>query len=65
MIVILILIASGGHLNPAVTLGVFIAGGINVLAVVLYWIAQIIGAVLGALCILVCLVYQLTWLRSS
>lgn len=43
---------SGGHLNPAVTLGVFVAGGINVVAVICYFIAQISGGIVGAACVL-------------
>ena len=46
---------SGGHLNPAVTLGVFLAGGINVLAAVCYFFAQMIGGLAGAACVLVTL----------
>ena len=44
---------SGGHLNPAITVGVFIAGGINVLAAVVYFISQLVGGVVGAACVLV------------
>jgi len=40
---------SGAHLNPAVTLGVFLAGRLPAKDVVPYWIAQIIGAVLASL----------------
>lgn len=39
-------VSSGGHLNPAVTLGVFVAGGINGLAMLFYWLAQIIGSIM-------------------
>jgi glycerol uptake facilitator protein len=46
---------SGGHLNPAVTLGLLVAGadfakGIepNILNMLVYWAAQMIGAFLGA-----------------
>lgn len=46
-------IHSGGHLNPAVTLGVFIAGGINIIAAILYWLAQIMGSITGTVCVLV------------
>ena len=44
---------SGGHLNPAVTLGVFIAGGINVLVFFLYVVSQLLGGIIGALFIMV------------
>jgi aquaporin Z len=35
---------SGCHINPAVSLGVFVAGRMNAKDLVLYWIAQFIGA---------------------
>jgi aquaporin Z len=38
---------SGAHLNPAVTLGFFLAGRLPAKDVVTYWIAQIVGAVLA------------------
>ena len=40
---------SGGHYNPAVTLGVLIRGKVKPADVVPYWIAQLAGAVLAAL----------------
>ena len=40
---------SGGHLNPAVTLGALIRGAIGAGAAVAYWIAQFVGGALGAL----------------
>ncbi len=43
---------SGCHINPAVTLGVLIARKISVKDTVLYWIAQIIGAIIGAALVL-------------
>jgi aquaporin Z len=39
---------SGCHVNPAVTLGVLIRGGITVTEAISYWLAQVFGAVLGA-----------------
>lgn len=39
---------SGAHLNPAVSLGVWIAGRMHTTALATYIIAQMIGAVLGA-----------------
>jgi aquaporin TIP len=43
---------SGGHINPAVTLAVILTGRLDVLSGVVYWIAQFIGAALGALIVL-------------
>src|SRR6185436_20210616 len=39
---------SGGHLNPAVTLAVFVRGRCEAKDVVPYWVAQILGAVAAA-----------------
>ncbi|MFC6154376.1 MIP family channel protein [Nocardioides yefusunii] len=38
---------SGGHFNPAVTLGAAVAGRLSWSAVPLYWISQIVGGVLA------------------
>ncbi|MSP79426.1 MAG: MIP family channel protein, partial [Dehalococcoidia bacterium] len=51
---ILVLVAgtakiSGGHLNPAVTIGLFLAGKIGLRKASLYIAAQLIGAVVGAI----------------
>jgi glycerol uptake facilitator protein len=40
--------ASGGHINPAVTLGLLVAGKVEIGAVPVYIVAQMIGAFLGA-----------------
>jgi aquaporin Z len=40
---------SGCHVNPAVTLGVLIRGGISAREASGYWIAQVVGAIVGAL----------------
>jgi aquaporin Z len=40
---------SGGHLNPAVTLGFLVTRRISPLPAVVYWVAQFGGAVLAAL----------------
>jgi aquaporin Z len=42
---------SGGHYNPAVTLGVLIRGKVKPADVVPYWIAQFVGAALAALAV--------------
>ncbi|MFC4996230.1 MIP/aquaporin family protein [Dactylosporangium cerinum] len=39
---------SGGHYNPSVTMGVLLRRRIEVADAVAYWVAQIIGGVLGA-----------------
>ena len=39
---------SGCHVNPAVSLGVFIAGRMSARDMLLYWVAQFIGAAIGA-----------------
>ncbi len=39
---------SGTHINPAVTLGLLIAGEIEFVAAIGYWLAQFIGGILGA-----------------
>ena len=39
---------SGTHINPAVTLGLLIAGEIQIAAAVGYWIVQFVGGILGA-----------------
>ena len=40
---------SGGHFNPAVTLGAAIARRVEWAAVIPYWIAQVVGGLLGGL----------------
>jgi aquaporin Z len=42
---------SGGHYNPAVTLGVWLRGRCDTKDVVPYWIAQLVGAALAALAV--------------
>jgi aquaporin Z len=39
---------SGCHVNPAVSLGVFVAGRMGLMEMVVYWVAQFLGAVAGA-----------------
>ncbi|KAJ4838543.1 hypothetical protein Tsubulata_032874 [Turnera subulata] len=40
---------SGGHLNPAVTLGLAIGGNITILTGLFYWIAQLLGSTVACL----------------
>ncbi|XP_073304024.1 aquaporin TIP1-2-like [Primulina huaijiensis] len=40
---------SGGHVNPAVTFGAFVGGHITLFRSILYWIAQLLGAVVACL----------------
>ena len=46
---------SGGHYNPAVTLGVLIRGKVNASDVIPYWIAQFLAAVVAAIIVSRCL----------
>ncbi len=39
---------SGCHVNPAVSFGVFVAGRMSAAEMVQYWIAQVLGALVGA-----------------
>ncbi len=43
---------SGGHLNPAVTFGLFVGGKINLRNSIAYWIAQLAGASAAAFLLL-------------
>ena len=43
---------SGGHVNPAVTFGLFLGGQITLLRGILYWIAQLLGSVVASLLLL-------------
>ncbi|XP_057449799.1 probable aquaporin TIP2-2 [Lotus japonicus] len=40
---------SGGHLNPAVTLGLAVGGNITLLTGFFYWIAQVLGSIVACL----------------
>jgi glycerol uptake facilitator protein len=50
---------SGAHINPAVSLAVFINGGLDIAGLLGYWIAQMLGAFTGA--VLVYLHYYPHW----
>ncbi|XP_033752227.1 aquaporin-8-like isoform X2 [Pecten maximus] len=39
---------SGGHFNPAVSLGVCLAGGLSIVLTIAYAVSQILGGMLGA-----------------
>ena len=39
---------SGGHFNPAVTFGFFVTKRMNIKSMLLYWVAQILGAIVAA-----------------
>ena len=39
---------SGCHVNPAVSFGVFVAGAMSLEDMIRYWIAQVLGAIVGA-----------------
>jgi glycerol uptake facilitator-like aquaporin len=39
---------SGCHVNPAVSFGVFVAGRMPAAEMISYWIAQVLGAIVGA-----------------
>ncbi|KAH7429043.1 hypothetical protein KP509_09G028200 [Ceratopteris richardii] len=43
---------SGGHVNPAVTFGLFVGGNITFVKGVVYWIAQLLGATIACLLLL-------------
>ncbi|XP_040994093.1 aquaporin TIP1-3-like [Juglans microcarpa x Juglans regia] len=40
---------SGGHVNPAVTFGAFLGGHITLIRGIMYWIGQLLGAVVACL----------------
>ena len=42
---------SGGHFNPAVSLGVFLRGKIGMNDMLIYWVAQVVGGVVAALAV--------------
>jgi aquaporin Z len=39
---------SGCHVNPAVSLAAFVAGRMSAKEMVIYWVAQFVGATAGA-----------------
>jgi aquaporin Z len=51
---------SGGHFNPAVTFGFLVARRMDPALALVYWVSQLLGAVLGALLLLVVVPDDLT-----
>jgi aquaporin TIP len=51
---------SGGHFNPAVTIGFWVTKRVSTLEVALYWVAQLAGAVAAAF-LLKALIPEDTW----
>jgi aquaporin TIP len=45
---------SGGHVNPAVTFGLAVGGQITILTGLFYWVAQLLGAIVGAVLVQYC-----------
>lgn len=39
---------SGGHFNPAVSVSVYLSGGLNVMLLIPYIMAQLCGGLIGA-----------------
>ena len=46
---------SGCHVNPAVSFGVFVAGRMSLADMIMYWVAQVIGAIVGAVALYIIL----------
>ncbi|KAI4365783.1 hypothetical protein MLD38_021741 [Melastoma candidum] len=40
---------SGGHVNPAITLGALVGGRISLIRALYYWVAQLLGAIVASL----------------
>src|SRR6476660_5937190 len=51
---------SGGHFNPAVTIGFWVTKRVNTMDTVLYWVAQLAGATVAAF-LLKAVVPEETW----
>jgi MIP family channel proteins len=51
---------SGGHFNPAVTIGFWVTRRLNTADVILYWVAQIVGAIAAAF-VLKAVIPEDTW----
>jgi aquaporin Z len=44
---------SGGHYNPAVSLAMFLDGRLSVTDMVRYWVAQVVGAIVASIVVLI------------
>ncbi len=55
---------SGGHLNPAVTIGAWVTKRMNTMEALLYWVAQLAGATAAAY-LLTALIPEDTWRAVS
>lgn len=44
---------SGGHVNPAVTFGALLGGRISLIRAIYYWVAQLLGAIVACLLLLI------------
>ena len=55
---------SGGHYNPAITIGVWVTKRINTIEALLYWAAQLLGGVVAAFALTTLGVRSL-WARPS
>lgn len=51
---------SGGHLNPAVTVGFWVTRRLNTLQALFYWVAQLLGAVVATY-VLIAIVPDTVW----
>ena len=52
---------SGGHINPAVTFGIVITGKISLMRGGMYWVGQLLGAIIGALLLLATIPEAMRW----
>ena len=44
----LLVLCSGGHFNPAVSVGAWLAGDKDVIQTAAYWVCQLTGGILGS-----------------
>ncbi len=48
---------SGGHYNPAVSLGAFLRGALGITDMLIYWVVQVVGAAAAA--------YAVLWMKGA